>query len=408
VLLLTSAFDPVDENEVKSCGADGIVAKPFDPGELRKKLRELRDQPPKFPGFEVQGALSGVPVKERSAPSPETVHLGEPELEIDPLVSLLSPEAESEGDADSILASAFGGEPSPVPVPEPESLLATKTSEFTNSTIMIDRPAAQENTPPILDLSQSFATPPGGTSLLNIMPPPETPRPVPPPAAPIPEALSPNAQALAAFFAAEIDSQAPAAPSPIAEPEKADAFDASLASIEWSTPAAADLGEWSSSVPAPSAPAAAPPTPPVAPPSAYSGASSEGGSFLFDTGGSNFRFAENYIDRITKSFTGHQDEMTLGRDPSPPIFQQKSDDRPIAPSPAPSPVTAPHPQSALSGGGAWSSEDVKRIEQLVRDEVQMVVREVAEKVIWEVVPELAENLIKRELDKVLKEMEEEK
>ena len=35
----------------------------------------------------------------------------------------------------------------------------------------------------------------------------------------------------------------------------------------------------------------------------------------------------------------------------------------------------------------------------------MVVREVAEKIAWEVIPELAENLIRKELDKVLKEME---
>ena len=38
-------------------------------------------------------------------------------------------------------------------------------------------------------------------------------------------------------------------------------------------------------------------------------------------------------------------------------------------------------------------------------EVQMAVREIVEKVAWEVIPELAENIIKRELEKVMKQLE---
>ncbi len=122
---------------------------------------------------------------------------------------------------------------------------------------------------------------------------------------------------------------------------------------------------------------------------------------LFDTGGSSFRFSEDYVNRITKSFTGvHGEEVPESHAPAAaPMFHQKSDDRPAK--------AAPAAEVLASGfsGGAWSHADVARIEQIVREEVQMVVREVAEKIAWEVIPELAENIIRKELDKVLKEME---
>lgn len=118
---------------------------------------------------------------------------------------------------------------------------------------------------------------------------------------------------------------------------------------------------------------------------------------LFDTGGSTFRFSEDYVNRITKSFTGAHGEEVPEAHAAAPMFHQKSDDAPRA-----APSAEP---TGFSGGGAWSDADVARIEQIVREEVQMVVREVAEKIAWEVIPELAENLIRKELDKVLKEME---
>ena len=115
---------------------------------------------------------------------------------------------------------------------------------------------------------------------------------------------------------------------------------------------------------------------------------------MFDTGHSTFRFSEDYVNRITKSFTGaHNEEVPTKHTP---VFEQKSDDS--------APASAGPSASGFSGG-SWNAADMQRIEQIVREEVQMVVREVAEKIAWEVIPELAENIIRKELDKVLKEME---
>jgi hypothetical protein len=402
--------------------------------------------------------------------------------EVDPL-SILAGSGGS--DADSILGGALSSEEAPTATePTPVfDLTDGSGSEFTNATVMLDASALEglENTPsqPVVDLSNSFATPPKGTALLDLgtpaasAPAPEptaAPAAAPAKAAPADEPLSANAQALAAFFAAEIDANvAPDAPAPAPATPEEDAFDASLSSIEWGAPKA-NLNEWSSAPPPgaakPAAPAAkpapqaaapaqaapaakreitheismeglsvdpatfaAPDMAPVRPAAAQRpaaspaparpaaqpfGASSEGGSFMFDTGGSNFRFADDYVQRITKAFTGNVDEMTLGKDASTTVFHKTSDDRPAsAPAAAPAAEAAPDLSDPLAakakyvptGGGAWSPEEVKRIGQIVRDEVQMVVREIAEKVVWEVVPELAENLIKKELEKVLKEME---
>lgn len=281
---------------------------------------------------------------------------------------------------------------------------------------------------------------------------------------PAEEPLSANAQALAAFFEAEIHSNAPAAPAapeappapPAEEPAQDDAFDASLDSIDWTSgPAEASLAQWSSSkVPAPEKAAASPSSdlPPKAPPAgrqvpnampapfgppkgrpaapgfadassgelaAVPGAKPERAPVdpMFDTGESTFRFSQDYVRRITKSFTGADNESVPEKHA---MFPQQSDDRTPPPAshpgfgeeaaaPAPAqgaggPGRGTEPLTAGPGGGAWSEKDVAMIEKIVREEVQMVVREVAEKIAWEVIPELAENLIKKELERVLKEM----
>jgi|GEM_PF-1304643 len=500
VVLLASAFEPVDEVEFQACGADGLIKKPFDPSELRSKLRSIYDAPAKYPdGAKVTGSLSGFLVTREQtnpslmmttdpAPSQNAAPVAlasapvlEPESGGD-LASLLQGNGDSSGggDADSILAGLLGGgDSSAPPVPETSNTLDLMQSfqaetppafnppasapslspmeviqqektgltdkTFTNATVLLDLsdeippeapPAAPQG------ISASFATPPGGTALIDMslmggaM---EAPPPSPPPG----EALSANAQALAAFFAAEIQGQesskqtaapAPAKPSPSSvtpqplapQPKQDENFESSLGSIEWNEgPGEASLNAWSSSqpkasdapppfqvpagktsagfvsAPTPQAPpkspppAAASPTPRRAP--TGSGASI-GGSMLFDTGGSTFRFSEDYVNRITKSFTGAHGEEVPEAHTAAPMFHQKSDDA------APAAPAAIEP-SGFSGGGAWSDADVARIEQIVREEVQMVVREVAEKIAWEVIPELAENLIRKELDKVLKEME---
>jgi CheY-like chemotaxis protein len=41
VLLLTGAFEPIDEERVKACGCDGVLVKPFGPQELVTRVKDL-------------------------------------------------------------------------------------------------------------------------------------------------------------------------------------------------------------------------------------------------------------------------------------------------------------------------------------------------------------------------------
>lgn len=525
VVLLASAFEPVDENMFKASGADAVVVKPFDPAELRAKLRELGETPPKFPvGSQVQGALSGQavsapPLAPPPAAAPTQAFSAKPTLPPLGETDLLDLAGEGSGEnqsADSILSGLMGGADTPPAPPAgrssplPTPLVAEKTSasimldlsdeppvfqatdsvldlsavnvaDESNKTAMIDRskldsPLTQESPEDVLGtllgtkeeklppmpaadaplsagaqaLSDFFAAelgnkppaapptaaapvapvapvaPPAPAAPIAAAPPATPPRaptalpaaPIAPPVSAADEPLSANAEALAAFFSAEISGGqkaaapvAPPAPPPAPEPMGDDAaFDASLGSIDWATPPEASLNAWSSNTAppaapvAPIAPVAAPaaltrPQKPVSPARAQAKAkpdpgigASQGGSPMFDTGGSNFRFSEDYVARITRSFTGALDEHVPPHQPhaqaEEPVFHQESSDS------APS-----------AGGGAWSHDQIEKVEQLVREEVQMVVREVVEKVAWEVIPELAENLIKKELEKVLKQLE---
>lgn len=571
IVLLSSAFDPADEVEVEKCGADGVIAKPFDPSDLREKLRNLANTPIKFPkGSRVEGAISGTNISAPSSAELLATSPSFPTVQIDPLELQLSHTRPTmpAADPDAILSSALSGLGSPLESQgassnpsvegldllgqqlgsQPESSFESPDSPLgadfspsssgpegpsfsveTNLAGTPLSPSAEGSPPPVspelqsanidallsaglppeaeggedrqptlqLDLGSSLAGLTQEASVLDLSESfqggSETPTSPPPkisvagtPAKKLEEPnLSPNAQALAAFFEAEIDAKAPglpsssspassapgsvppAAPIPGAKPkglpaapssssaptfvnpntatpasplpglEPGDSFDASLGSIEWGE-SPKNLNAWSSSSVSPpkKVPPSSKPAPLEAPmmgsaskleglstppsstmefqrserkPSAQpigSGAVHGDSSFLFDTGGSNFRFAEDYIHRITKSFTGSPDEMVLGKDPSPPkpnaIFPRSStDSTPPGQTRAELPPTQPG-----SGRGAWTPEEEQRIEQLVKEEVQMVVREIAERVAWEVIPELAENIIRKELDKVLKEMEE--
>ena len=476
VVFLTSAFDPVDQGAIAAANVDLVIAKPFDPADLRAKLRQVRDAPPKFAGGgSVTGSLSGTIIQAAESIAPVTL----PPAEMAPASGaddLLLGSGEADGDANSILQGLLGSDDVASPpagsLPKITPTAAIATSPNTDQPPpFVHTPAPTDSDPlgpahptAMLDLNEmdlpadAKPEPKGKTPVLDLTrtfqePPKDLDREIPSAlhrdpakAAAADPSLSPNAQALAAFFDAEIDAHVPEERShdvPVLDlMAEADAFDASLSSIEWaSSPAPADknLNAWSSAAPS-TPPAAAPsalpdasldlppafnlpasfdpPTtfdePPPAPkpasqakpaparpaPSSATNAparrtdgrgtgAESGGSFLFDTGGSNFRFAEDYVNRITKSFTGNtNEEVPVHHAPEAPVFPRSSNDGKSAPSP-----------------GGWSPTDRAMMEKLIREEVQMAVREVLEKVAWEVIPELAENLIKKELDKVLKQME---
>jgi CheY-like chemotaxis protein len=416
VVLLASAFEPVDEVEYQACGADGLIKKPFDPAELRQSLRSITDAPPIFPaGSHVTGSLSGFMVNDGDftgtslgvAPAQEP---HSPDSSPEDTLSNLLAGNQSGGDADAILSGLLGNDAGEPPAP----------FERTVNLDLTGHPNTH-STEDVLDISSSFDSGDARTAMIDFGAAASDP--VAPAASEPP--LSSNAQALAAFFEAEITSATrlpPAADLPPVVPPKAaaaldypkmpppaDSFDASLTSIEWDSGAEADasLSGWSSNQPnkvhpSPDAPPAFNPNEKTtqgfspmptaapraaAPARATSGVSGGSSSQMFDTGGASFRFSENYISRITKAFTGAHDESVPDSHPQhqshTPFFPQGSDDRSA---PAPAPVSPP---SQSPGGGAWSENDVQKIEQIVREEVQMVVREVAEKIAWEVIPELA-------------------
>jgi CheY-like chemotaxis protein len=53
VLLLTGAFEPIDEDRAREAGCDGVLAKPFEPQLVIQRVRELLEQP--------AGAAAGAP-----------------------------------------------------------------------------------------------------------------------------------------------------------------------------------------------------------------------------------------------------------------------------------------------------------------------------------------------------------
>ena len=402
VILLSSTFDPVDTDKVASCFADGVVEKPFDPAALRSKLNSVLSAP-------VRGMKKNIQLNAETGNHTKSVNLVEPTTGS---TGSIERDTGSIGSIELNTGSIGSIEPSAV------------------STGSIELDYVEDEVAGVLDLTEMMSSS-DPTAMLdlreNTIPDPAQSKTA---AAPETNDLSPNAQALAAFFSAEVElkgtarqnqENSPAVPKGIAE------------KFDWQLPETANLDQWSSKAPSAEKPkqTATSDLPGTHPPPAT--------SFQFDIGGSNFRFSEDYIQRISKGFTGDVDEHVPHHNQAPhhPLFPQTSNDTPAKEPPPPAPMkgkstvsdsdaffspnanTNPKPTSAIPttkptlstpgfkpGGGNWTPEEMQKIEQLVREEVQMVVREMVEKIAWEVIPELAENLIKKELDSVLKQIEE--
>jgi CheY-like chemotaxis protein len=73
VLLLTGAFEPIDDEKAKECGCDGVLVKPFEPQQLIARVRELLTPKTATPG------------KADSAPHAESEPADEPALAAQPI-----------------------------------------------------------------------------------------------------------------------------------------------------------------------------------------------------------------------------------------------------------------------------------------------------------------------------------
>ncbi|MEQ1728592.1 MAG: response regulator [Vicinamibacterales bacterium] len=118
VLLLSGAFDPVDQERARQAGADGILTKPFDPAVLVSRVMELLS--------EGRGALSVVHVH---PPSPSAAFRSTRALEalsvLAPVVEVVeTPDAVPDVVPEVVTDAAPDAEVADVPAPAPEPMLA--------------------------------------------------------------------------------------------------------------------------------------------------------------------------------------------------------------------------------------------------------------------------------------------
>ncbi len=174
--------------------------------------------------------------------------------------------------------------------------------------------------------------------------------------------LSPSAQALANFFSAEVEAnQAKAAPEAPSAPVASEELDFTQVETDWNA-----LSQWSSNQQNPS-------------------------PDMFDTGESSFVFTPDYAQKITRAFAGTHEEEQANR--------KKPLNAEMATAPA---YTEAPPQKQPQQVPAMTRDEMERI---IREEVRAACKEAVEKITWEVIPELAENLIRKELEKVMQSMD---
>lgn len=346
IILLTNAFEPVDEAKCREFQADGVLIKPFDPSELRGRLKSLTTDEMRSraentaPGVGATNPRASLP-----SGAPSSLDFGvELGLGIVPKDSGLDME---------------GTAPKPRPVPgndlSPAAIelsnfftqeIATQASIRIQSQIGIDLPEpAIEEFPTVTTTTRTFG-----------LEKPASTKPKPVPRAPI----------------------------------DLDLPDFSKAAEEWKPKhpsVESDLSQWTSrNTKSPDLFEAPPPA-------------------IYDTGDSNFEFSQDYLVRIGAT------------SPHPIAFPPKveSSGAAIAKQPsayanpgmpiAPAPTSPAMPSAPAAAKPAMLG--TQEMEALVREEARRVCQDIVDKVAWEVIPELAENIIRRELDKVLRALDQE-
>jgi CheY-like chemotaxis protein len=159
VLLLTGAFEPVDDVRARAIGCEGVLVKPFEPQMVISKVRELLSGP--------RGKSPEVPAPPAAIPS------GIPGLELDRLEPAAVAPAPAAGDAledyfdrlDAALANlGTAAPPAPLePEPEPVSIITPVEQEH---------PAAMPSSPaPVLRTFTAPSVTPAGEIPAGPLPP---------------------------------------------------------------------------------------------------------------------------------------------------------------------------------------------------------------------------------------------
>ena len=246
VVLLTGAFEPVDQAKADAAGCDGVLAKPFEPQFVIGRVKELLARPVRPPAAPEAYVATPAPAAGAWAKSPVDPQLGKPSTgtaqldeyfdRLDAAFAGLSTGSASEPHKGSAPAAKvpdemdwFGSRPNPASAPTAPDLPLSYGALQAD----VNRGIAPR-TPPQLPTAERFpampAPPPASAppplasvppavpaaARLSPAPPPPAavplPAPVPPPApATSPMALPPLADAFAALLAAEQKAPPPAA-----------------------------------------------------------------------------------------------------------------------------------------------------------------------------------------------------
>ena len=404
VLLLTGAFEPFDQERAKAAGCEGFLAKPFEPQTLISKVKELlagasggvaqAASPPAQPPAPVPAAPPPAPV---AAPPPAPV----PDFASMPIedetVLVVPP---SLGAPPPVTGPQIPATPAPPPIDPPgiegleglDEAFAVEAGERElamdpgDHTMLLAAPDAPAPPPPPST---------SGDDIWSEMP--EAPA---PPAAPAPAPEPPaideheDAQAATVFMSPPLvsepgDAGTGATIEKELNPREAEDPDATW-QVPSETPAAipptqvdGDFGDAPLS-PAPvtdAQPPAEPPTMaiPIEPPLAAD------------------PFSEPTGDDVAQPIPS-VDAPAVATPPEPPVPPV-----PIAPLnmtlPSPPPVASSEPEP-LEPGGA-DDDLVERVAQRVVDKLSS---KVIEEIAWEVVPDLAEGLIQKEIDTLKSKM----
>jgi CheY-like chemotaxis protein len=223
VLLLTGAFEPIDQVRASAVGCDGVLAKPFEPQLVIGRVRELLARQPTVPVAAAPAAaapsVAEPPLDElSSAPRPHRLVNDQYFDELDQAFATLTASAQrrrersAETQADEAIGW-FSRTVSPAP-PPPEKSPAAEDAALDAWTVPVPKPATAPPQP---------ATPAAAASAPSV-----------PPAASSTPAAAPAASGQSAAAAS-----APVPPPVAAFPKLADAFAALLAAEQTSPPAAA-------------------------------------------------------------------------------------------------------------------------------------------------------------------------
>ena len=202
VLLLTGAFEPIDDQRAKKIGCEGVLVKPFEPQMVISRVRELLQAP------RVRKGASTAPAAPQAVPQPGPRPAALASTDLDRLEPIAPDPTRQAGDAledyfdrlDAALAN-LGGQPPP---PEPELVVVSHRADA--------EPFVQPG--PFPELRQQGPPPPAPP----VQPPPIVARPVEQPSAgsegqlprgPIPALHAAFAALLAAEQGEPVEAQLP-------------------------------------------------------------------------------------------------------------------------------------------------------------------------------------------------------